>query len=58
MSGIQPHTLRDEELARHIYLLIGPGKLIPSEWVAELLGRFHDKLDEIDVMEAELDSYQ
>jgi hypothetical protein len=45
MPGIQPHTLTDEELARHVYMLIGPGKLIPSEWVAELLVRLHQKID-------------
>lgn len=43
MSGIQPHTLTDEELARHIYMQLG--KPVPSIWVAELLARFHDKLD-------------
>lgn len=52
MPGIQPHTLSDEELARHVYMLIGPGKMIPSEWVAELLGRFHDKLDELEQLGA------
>jgi hypothetical protein len=26
-------------------MLIGPGKLIPSEWVAELLVRLHQKID-------------
>jgi len=52
MPGIQPHTLTDEELARHVYMLIGPGKMVPSEWVAELLGRFHDKLDELEQLGA------
>lgn len=44
MSGIQPHTLTDEELARHIYMQLG--KPVPSIWVAELLARFHAKLDD------------
>ena len=43
MSGIQPYSLTDEELARHIYMQLG--KPVPSEWVATLLARFHDKLD-------------
>lgn len=55
MSGIQPYTLTDEELARHIYMLIG--KPVPSEWVAELLARFHEKLDAEEALAAKDDAY-
>ena len=43
MSGIQPHTLTDDELERHIYMMLG--KPVPSQWVAELLKRFVEQLD-------------
>jgi hypothetical protein len=52
MPGIQPHTLTDEELARHVYMMLG--KPVPSEWVAELLVRLHEK---IDAEEAKDDAY-
>lgn len=55
MSGIQPHTLTDEELARHIYMLIG--KPVPSIWVTELLVRFHEKLDAEEALAAKDDAY-
>ena len=55
MSGIQPHTLTDEELARHIYMLIG--KPVPSEWVTELLVCFHEKLDAEEALAAKDDAY-
>ena len=43
MPGIQPQSLTDEELARHIYMQLGTP--VPSTWVAELLVRFNDRLD-------------
>jgi hypothetical protein len=43
MPGIQPHTLTDDELERHIYMMLG--KPVPSAWVAELLKRFVEQLD-------------
>ena len=44
MSGIQPYSLSDEELAKYVYLQLDKPD-VPVKWVAELLARFHAKLD-------------
>lgn len=44
MPGIQPHTLSDEELLRHIYMM-GYDK-VPENWVRELAERFMHMLDD------------
>lgn len=49
MSGIQPHTLTDDELTRLIYMQLG--QPVPSMWVAELLTRFYQLQDMIDPAE-------
>jgi hypothetical protein len=49
MSGIQPHTLSDDELTRFIYMQLG--KPVPSLWVAELLTRFYQLQDALDAAE-------
>jgi hypothetical protein len=58
MPGIQPQSLTDEELARHIYMQLGAP--LPSDWVAELLVRFNEKLDaeaELPAEDAKDDAY-
>ena len=49
MSGIQPHTLTDDELTRLIYMQLG--QPVPSVWVAELLTRFYQLQDALDAAE-------
>lgn len=44
MQGIRPQTLTNEELVRYAHTM-GPTNL-PADWVAELLKRFEQSLDD------------
>lgn len=43
MSGIQPHTLSDEELERYAYLQAGA---LPAEWAEQLSKAFSRTFEE------------
>lgn len=45
MSGIQPRTLTNEELAKYAELEIGGKNGLPAEWQKELLQRFAEICD-------------
>jgi hypothetical protein len=45
MSRVQPQTLTNEELLRHIY--IHGYENLPAEWVRQLCARFADLLDQV-----------
>jgi flagellar biosynthesis/type III secretory pathway protein FliH len=44
MQGIQPNSLSDEELLRHIYIM--GNENLPKEWVETLCERFAKAIDD------------
>jgi hypothetical protein len=52
MSRVQPQTLTDEELLRHIYIY--GFNDVPPDWVQLLCTRFANLLDKVREMEDDL----
>jgi hypothetical protein len=49
MSRVQPQTLSNEELLRHIY--IHGFEDLPADWVRQLCARFADLLDKVQALQ-------
>jgi hypothetical protein len=49
MSRVQPQTLSNEELLRHIYIY--GFEDLPADWVRQLCARFADLLDKVQALQ-------
>ncbi|MCH9836599.1 hypothetical protein K0U83_13110 [bacterium] len=49
MSRVQPQTLSNEELLRHIYIYGFDN--VPADWVRQLCARFADLIDQVDALQ-------
>jgi hypothetical protein len=52
MSRIQPQTLTDEELLRHVY--VHGFDNVPPDWIRQLCARFANVLDRVRELEDDL----
>jgi hypothetical protein len=49
MSRVQPQTLSNEELLRHIYIYGFDD--VPPDWIRQLCTRFADLIDQVQALE-------
>jgi hypothetical protein len=49
MSRVQPQTLSNEELLRHIYIYGFDD--VPPEWIRQLCARFADLIDQVQALQ-------